>query len=414
MTCVSLIKDVELFLDDKPAVFALRNKAKQVFLNANALSKKIEAWKYSNVKEIIESDFDVFTDDAHDECKCGCCVHHEDENFINVVFCKGRLHIEEYNLPKGVNIISLAEILYDGEYKKYIHKTYDLEKNFFAALNGVYLEQGVCLIVDKKIEKPIVIKYRNNDANNLMMNVHNLFLLNKNSKIEVVEEYLSSNDNKYFMNVVNEFMIKEGACFNHYKVQKESFNAYHIALNSVKIDKNAKYKQYYLSNGAKISRNETLINLDNNDACAEVFSMYKARKGCLTNITTNVNHNVGNTHSNQYAKAVLEEACGASFQGKVYIAKDAVKSEGNQLHKALYLGDAELNCKPELEIYADDVKCSHGASSGEIDKEQLFYLTSRGIAKEDAFNMLIDAHLEEIISLVSNEDIRQKFFTCLL
>ena len=83
MTCVSLIKDVELFLDDKPAVFALRNKAKQVFLNANALSKKIEAWKYSNVKEIIESDFDVFTDDAHDECKCGCCVHHEDENFIN-------------------------------------------------------------------------------------------------------------------------------------------------------------------------------------------------------------------------------------------------------------------------------------------------------------------------------------------
>jgi len=157
-----------------------------------------------------------------------------------------------------------------------------------------------------------------------------------------------------------------------------------------------------------------LVNLDNDDARAEVFSMYRAKKGCLTDITTNVNHNVSNTHSNQYAKAVLEEDSGAVFQGKVYIAKDAVKSEGNQLHKALYLGDAELNCKPELEIYADDVKCSHGASSGEVDKEQLFYLTSRGIAKEDAFNMLIEAHLEEIVSLVPNEDIRYKFFSSLL
>ena len=221
MTNVSLIKDVELFLDDKPSVFALRNEAKQAFLNAKIPSKKNEIWKYSNVKEILENDFEILANDE-EECRCGCCSHHSDENFLNIVFCKGRLHIEEYNLPKGVNVISLAEVLYDGEYKKYIHKTYDLEKNFFASLNGVYLEQGVCFVVDEKIKEPIIIRYRNNDANNLMMNVHNLFLMNKNSKIEVVEEFLSSNDNKYFMNVVNEFLIKEGASFNHYKVQKES------------------------------------------------------------------------------------------------------------------------------------------------------------------------------------------------
>ena len=105
----------------------------------------------------------------------------------------------------------------------------------------------------------------------------------------------------------------------------------------------------------------------------------------------------------------------ATFQGKVRIEKDAVKVEGNQLHKALYLGDdAELNCKPELEIYADDVKCSHGASCGEIDKEQLFYLTSRGIDKECAVKMLIDAHLREILSLINNETIRGIFETNLV
>ena len=153
-----------------------------------------------------------------------------------------------------------------------------------------------------------------------------------------------------------------------------------------------------------------MVNLDKENATSEVFSMYRAREGALVDITTNVNHNVLNTYSNQYAKAVLEKNSKASFQGKVYIEKNAIKSQGNQLHKALYLDDAELNCKPELEIYADDVKCSHGASSGEIDKEQLFYLMSRGISKEDAFNMLVEAHLEEIASLVENKTILEKFF----
>lgn len=106
----------------------------------------------------------------------------------------------------------------------------------------------------------------------------------------------------------------------------------------------------------------------------------------------------------------MEEESKATFQGKVRIDKNAIKVVGNQLHKALYLGDsAELNCKPELEIYADDVKCSHGASCGEIDKEQLFYLMSRGIKKECATKMLIDAHLEEILSYIDNDKIKELF-----
>ena len=399
MNNASLIKDVELFLDDKPSVFAIRSEAKKAFLGFGFPLTKNEAWKYTNVKEIVEKDFDILNENCDKKCDCGCAKAHKDNGFINVSFCKGLLHIEEYDLPKGVNIVSMPEVLFEGEYKKYLHKTYDLNKHVFAALNGVYLEQGVCVIVDEKVDTPIVIKYRNDGADNLMMNIHNLFLLNKNSSIEIVEEFCSCGDNTYFMNVVNEIYLKEDSKLNHYKVQKEGNKAYHIALNALKIDKSAKYKQFYLSKGSKISRNETLVNLDKENATSEVFSMYRAREGALVDITTNVNHNVLNTYSNQYAKAVLEKNSKASFQGKVYIEKNAIKSQGNQLHKALYLDDAELNCKPELEIYADDVKCSHGASSGEIDKEQLFYLMSRGISKEDAFNMLVEAHLEEIASL---------------
>ena len=193
-------------------------------------------------------------------------------------------------------------------------------------------------------------------------------------------------------------------------MQKESLKAYNISLNAVKAHKDANYVQFYLSNGAKISRNETLANLENSGAKIDVYSAYIARKDCLTDITTNVNHKVLETFSNQYVKAVLEDESKATFQGKVRIERDAIKVVGNQLHKALYLGDnAELNCKPELEIYADDVKCSHGASSGEIDKEQLFYLMSRGIEKECATKILIDAHLEEILSYIDNDKIRELF-----
>ena len=411
-----LIKDVELFLNDKPSVFALRDKAKRCLNEIGFPTKKTEQYKYTDVKQIISSNFEVLTNDEGCSGVC-CCDNKKSSFFIEIVFCKGALHVEGFVLPEGVTVTPLPVALFDNEYKKYIFNSFDMSKYPFGALNGMYLEQGVCIEIEDgvNINDVIKINYKNCHANNTMMNIHNIFLLGKNASIELVEEFVSSNENEYFTNIVNEIYLKDNSNFKHYKIQKESRSSFHIALNAVKVNKEAKYEQFYLSNGAKLCRNENLINLDRESARAEVYSAYIANKDCLTDITTNVNHNVENTFSNQYAKSVLESDSKATFQGKVRIEKDAVKVEGNQLHKALYLGDdAELNCKPELEIYADDVKCSHGASCGEIDKEQLFYLTSRGIDKECAVKMLIDAHLREILSLINNETIRGIFETNLV
>ena len=410
----SLIKDVELFLDDKPSVYALRSKARLV-VEKVFFSKKDEAWKYTDVREIINKDFEIVAD--NDGCKNSCACGNEcnecDDVFIKIKFCNGRIHIEDYNLPKGIKVVVLPEVLYEGEYKKYLYGTFNIEEHPFAALNGVYLEQGVVIEVEKGVKnlKPLVICYNSDDSENRMFNIHNMIILGKGSELEIVEDYKNSSESCYLMNVVNEFFLDNDSVCRHYKVQKESFNAYHTVLNGVKVYENANYKQFYLAKGSKLSRNETLINLEKVKANAEVYSMYIGKSGCLTDITTNINHKVKNTSSTQYAKAVLEENSKACFQGKVRIEKDAIRSVGNQLHKALYLGDgAELNCKPELEIYADDVKCSHGASSGEIDGEQLFYLTSRGIGIDDAKKMLIDAHLEEILQFIENEQIKERFF----
>lgn len=407
----ALIKDVELFLDEKPSVYALRDRAKRCLINTGFPLGKTEQYKYTDIKEIIDTDFVISA--GKDECEGNCCCgKHKDDFFIEIAFCKGQLHVEDYVLPDGINIIPLPVALYENEFKQYILTSFDLEKYPFGALNGMYLEQGICVEVEDgvKLNDVIKINYKNCGANNIMMHIHNVVVLGKKSRLEIVESFSSENKNKYFMNVVNEIYLKENSLFKHYKIQKESTDAFHIALNVVKIFADAKYEQFYLSNGAKISRNETLVDLEKENARADVYSAYVAKALCQTDITTNINHNEAKTFSNQYAKAVLEGASKASFQGKIKIKKDAIKVEGNQLHKALYLSDdAVLNCKPELEIYADDVKCSHGATCGEIDREQLFYLTSRGINNDDAMKMLIDAHLKEITSLIDNKKIAEIF-----
>ena len=403
-----LIKDVALFLDDKPSVFALRNKANSALQTSGFPTPKTEAWKYTNIQNLLKTPFNINT--KEESCEHKCCHSHTTNNcFIEVTFCHGKLHVEEYDTPKGLTITPLPVVLYENEQKNYFFNSFELLKHPFAALNGMYLEQGICICVEKDFysDKPVLIKYKNHHCNGEQLNIHNLIIAEKNSQLELIESFEEEADISYFTNIVNEFYLKNGARITHYKKQKESSKSYHIALNAVKQYQNSRYKQFYFADGAKLSRQETLINLLEYKAEAEVYSAYRAKKDCLTDITTNINHLTSDTYSNQYAKAVLEESSTATFQGKIHIAQNAVKTSGHQLHKALYLNDsATLNCKPELEIYADDVKCSHGASCGEIDKEQLFYLTSRGIDLNTASKMLIDAHLEEIFALITNEDIK--------
>lgn len=411
MSASPLIQNVNLFLDDKPSVFALRQKALNILKNTGFPTSKNESWKYENLSFLLNHNFQINTD----EHICGheCCNHSTAKTpFIEIKFCHGKLHIEEYDTPKGLTITPLPLVLYEGEYKQYFFNTFNLEEHPFAALNGAYLEQGLCILVEKgtKLNSPLHIKYNQNNCEGRQLNIHNLIIAEKDTNIDIIEEFTSNTPENYFLNIVNEFYLKQNAAVSHYKIQKENSLACHIALNAVKIQSNATYKQYYLANGAKFSRNENLINLEQLDARAEIYSAYTAKKDCLTDITTNINHKQPQTYSNQYAKAVLEDKSTAIFQGKIYISPYAVKITGQQLHKALYLHEnATLNCKPELEIYADDVKCSHGASCGEIDKEQLFYLTSRGIDRQTAIKLLTSAHLNEIIALIPDEQIKNLF-----
>ena len=170
------------------------------------------------------------------------------------------------------------------------------------------------------------------------------------------------------------------------------------------------YDAFCLQRGANIGRNETKVLLKEEQASAEVNAAYVMHGWATLDTTTDIEHLAPETFSHQLVKGVVGGDAKGVFQGKIHIAKHAVKTEGTQLHKALLLTDtAEIDVKPELEIFADDVRCSHGAASGELDEETLFYMQSRGIGREEAKQILIDAYLDDVVNKVADAAVREWF-----
>ena len=240
--------------------------------------------------------------------------------------------------------------------------------------------------------------------------MRNLIDVEKNSSVQIVETFCYDGKVKstYFTNVVNEIHLAENSCLRHCKIQDEAFKAAHISFNAVDVKANGSYKSFCLQKGADMARNETYVLLSDEGARADVDAAYIMNGWATLDTTTNIKHLKPYTISSQLVKGVVGGQAKGVFQGKIHIAQNAVKTEGYQLHKAMLLSDdAEVDVKPELEIFADDVKCSHGSACGELDKEQLFYMQSRGISEDKAKQLLIDAYLNDVIAKVEDEKSRE-------
>lgn len=440
-----LIQEIELFGADIPRLEGLREKGRAAF---RLPTPKVEAWKYTRLHALKADDFAVPESkflaelSGEDEGGCGCCGCHHDEDSCcgqgggeeTGHCCCGHRHgnrlalpFEVYPLyfdngqfvpvypalPRGVEVMTLMEALVTGEEKHLLGKYIDLNQYPFAALNTAYLEEGLFVGISRgvRLNRPLALVFHTcADAVNRLSNVRNLIVLEEGAAAEIVEYYHYDGDPKsrYFNNVVNEIYLGAGAEFNHYKFQDEAFKAAHIALNAVRIKKDGIYHSFCLQKGADLGRNETRVQLLEEGAKAEVNAAYLMNGWATLDTTTDIEHLAEKTYSSQLIKGVVGGEAKGVFQGKIRIAPNAQQTEGRQLHKALLLSDtAEIDVKPELEIYADDVKCSHGAASGELDQEQLFYLRSRGIGEEEARQMLIDAYLTDVVARVDNPEIRE-------
>lgn len=435
-----LLQNHGLFGEDIPWLQALREKGAEVF-RANGLpTAKTEAWKYTRLRDLKTDDYVMAPSGFLAEQKAGekaetchhgkgcTCGHHHHECCCGEENCSCRIPLpfDAYvisfvdgkyvpplpDFPRGAEVMSLMDAVLSGEAREYLGKLADIEKYPFAALNSAYLEEGVFIRIDKGVtlDKPVVLlNHTYGTEENKFYNLRNIIVMENDSSAQLIEYYTYSGapKSRYLANIVNEIFLGRQAELRHCKVQDESFKAAHIALTQVRQKGNSKYDGFCLQTGAGIGRNETRVVLREEGAGAEVNAAYLMSGWAVLDTTTDIEHLAPETHSGQLVKGVVDGEARGVFQGKIHIAPHAVQTEGHQLHKALLLSDsAEIDIKPELEIYADDVKCSHGAASGELDEMQLFYMRSRGIGLEEAKQILVDAYLDDVVAKISDEAVR--------
>lgn len=403
-----LLQNISLIGDEIPWLKTLRQKGRQAFASAGIPGAKTEAWKYLKPRELDAADYVLSVPET------SASAANLPFECYRICFANGRFSPAFSNLPAEIEVVPLVETFMDkeGQAPFYADHVDWLEQYPFAALNMAYLNEGVFVRIpeDCHLDKPVVIDSHTACGEaNLFSNLHNIIILEKGAKAEILEYYHYSGEikSRYFNNIVNQIFIAENANLRHIKVQKEAFKAAHIAVSPVSVNAGGRYESFCLQLGADIARNETKVMLKQAGAECEVNAAYRIDGWAKIDTTTDIEHQAPCTISHQLVKGVAGGHAKGIFQGKIHIAKDCVQTEGNQLHKALLLSEnAEVDVKPELEIFADDVKCSHGAACGELDAEQLFYMRSRGIGEEEARQLLIDAYLDEVISKVGDEKIR--------
>ncbi len=403
-----LLQHINFPGEEIPWLRDMRCRAAAAFASAGVPTAKVEAWKYTKPRGLNTNDFIVSLPSSQ-LTKVKPELPFE---AYTIYFENGIFNPALSNLPQGVEVLPLIEaLMFRPEIRPLVNAETDFAAYPFAALNTAYLNEGVFIRIDSRVElkKKLAIIYHTDAAGrNLLCNLHNLVILEEGASAELVEYYCYDGElkSRYLTNVVNEFYLRRGAFLHHYKVQNEAFKAAHIALNLVDVAKDGGYCAFCLQKGADIARNETRVRLKDEGASAEVDAVYVMNGWATLDTTTDIEHLAPCTVSHQLVKGVVGGNAKGVFQGKIHIAPGAVRTEGTQLHKALLLTDAaEVDVKPELEIFADDVKCSHGAASGELDEEQLFYMRSRGIGEGEARQLLIDAYLDDAISKIEDENI---------
>ncbi|RLA00746.1 MAG: Fe-S cluster assembly protein SufD [Gammaproteobacteria bacterium] len=407
----SVADSLPLVGNEFPWLNALRQQATSQFNIDGLPAKKVEDWKYTSLWALAQQssshDADKFSLDAQQCDQIALLVDAYRLGIVDGEFSQGLSSVDA--LPAGLSITSLSTSLTNVEHV--LGKQVDLAKAGLTALNTMLMNEGVVVTVatDVHIEKPIELLVINSgNTEGLATHLRNVITLERNSKATIIEHYVGLSDDNYFTNVVTEVVLAEKAELNHYKLQQESKNAFHIATLAAKQAANSQWKTNNISLGAKLARNDVHSQLLGEQAHVVMDGLYLVNNDQHIDNHTRIDHGVPNTTSEELYKGVLEDNSHAVFNGKVIVHKDAQKTDANQQnHNLLLSRGCEIDSKPEMEIYADDVKCGHGSTVGQINENQLFFLRARGLDEVSARSLLTYAFAVDVLERIPYEDIRQ-------
>jgi len=376
-------------------------------------NKKIETWKYTDLKKVFEkNNFEPLI--KPDETKTEPVSI--DSNISNNIFFDPEVNfvIFENGCVKKINIKSNdleIEALDNNLENKVFNKKNFTRNDSLLDINSFFLNDNLVIKVKKntKLKKPISIFYYNCEEEKYLINNRVNIILEENAEAEINEIFFSNNKSIYWNNVHNYICLKKNSKLEHYKVQLESKNAVHSSSSSIDCENSSIYNNFIFSVGGNMSRIEVISSINAADIDFNIKGLYLAKTNQHHDITTLMQHKHPESKSNQHIKGILQEDSSGVFQGKVVVSQDAQKTDAFQFNQNLLLSEnAEVNVKPELEIYADDVKCSHGATTGELDEQMLFYLRSRGLNKEEAKKILIEGFVNELFENVANKELKKK------
>jgi len=404
-----------------PWVDRLRESAMDQFERLGFPSVKEEEWKYTNVATIAKIDFSpIVTSDgvplSADQLEL---FTYPEARESRLVFVNGILRTDLSSLtglPEGVVAIDLVEALRSDRYhqplQEYLARIVDYGENGFTALNTAFLGHGALVWIPKglRIDTPLHLLFASDAAQpNAASFPRVLVIGEENSSGTIIESYAGVKDQVSFTNAVVEIVLKEGGALGPYRVQDESASAFHVATTRADLGRNSSFDTTNITLGAQLSRHNLSVIMDHEGAECWVDGLYIVGTGQHADTHSVIDHKQPHCTSHQLYKGILDGKARAVFNGKVFVRHGAQKTDAMQTNKNLLLSnEAHVDTKPQLEIFADDVKCAHGAAIGQLDEDELFYLSTRGIHSDLARNLLTYGFAEEVIAKIKVESIKSQ------
>ena len=314
------------------------------------------------------------------------------------------------NLPTGVRVQSLSESLKSSPDFVEEHLAQHPTDEVFSALNTAFIKDGAVIHLEEGVivEDPIqLLFFSAGNGRPIVSHTRCLVVADPNSQAQIVETYTGKQDSIYFMNAVTELIVKNNAVIDHYRIQQESQKAFHISTQQFQIDRSATASSHSISLGGRLVRNHVNAILDGEDAEVTLNGLSLTMNGQHVDNHTSIDHVKPHCRSFELYKSILNDRSRGVFNGRIIVRPDAQKTDSKQTNQNLLLSDEALvNTNPQLEIYADDVKCTHGATIGQLDEEAIFYLRSRGIPLETARQLLIFAFANDLTSQIKIDAIK--------
>ncbi len=407
----------------------LRRRAFERFCALGIPTTRLERWRFTNVAPIGGTAFALAPPADPEAARVDAAPHALAGPGARLTFINGRYVAAASRLaglPDGVTVGSLAAALESEAagmrtaVDAHLATEADIDDEAFTALNTALLQDGAVVQVpaDTVVEQPIQLLFVTTPPAGgapVMTHPRVLLVAGENSQVRLVESYGGGGESPYLTNAVTEVVAGPAAVVDHYKLVRESLAGYHIGAMHLRLARSATFSSHAVTLGGAIVRNDVQATLAGSGSDCTLNGLYLAAGRRLIDNHTTIRHASPHCSSHELYKGILDDAARAVFNGKIVVAIDAQKTDARQTNKALLLSeDAQINTKPELEIFADDVKCTHGATVGQLDDDALFYLRARGLDLEQARSVLIHAFASDLLNRIAVDSIRAQLDDLLL